>query len=138
MDRLAILFLDTSNAILVLMLVSLGLAIIFGLMNVINMAHGEFLMLGAYAVMTLEGVGLPFVLALGAAPLIVAAIGLLAAAIVIRRTYNRLVDTTLASWGLSLVLRQGMVLAFGPGSHAVAAPELGAVSIGGSLYPVYR
>ena len=50
MDRIAILLLDTSNAVLVLMLVSLGLAIIFGLMNVINMAHGEFLMLGAYAV----------------------------------------------------------------------------------------
>ena len=138
MDRLAILLLDTSNAVLVLMLVSLGLAIIFGLMNVINMAHGEFLMLGAYGVMALGEAGLPFALALLVAPLLVAAIGLLAEEIVIRRTYTRLIDSILATWGLALVLRQGMVLVFGPGSHAVAAPDLGVVSIGGSPYPVYR
>ncbi len=49
MDRILIFLLDSSNAMLVLMLVSIGLAVIFGLMNVINMAHGEFLMLGCYA-----------------------------------------------------------------------------------------
>ena len=63
MEHLAIALLDSSNAMLVLMLVSLGLAIVFGLMNVINMAHGEFLMLGAYALMSLTGHGLPFWLA---------------------------------------------------------------------------
>ncbi|MBN9011154.1 MAG: branched-chain amino acid ABC transporter permease, partial [Rhizobiales bacterium] len=60
MERLAIILLDGSNAILVLMLVSLGLAIIFGLMNVLNMAHGGFLMLGCYSVMELKSRGLPF------------------------------------------------------------------------------
>ncbi len=55
MQQFATVVLDSSNAILVLMLVSLGLAIIFGLMNVINMAHGEFLMLGCYAIMELVG-----------------------------------------------------------------------------------
>jgi branched-chain amino acid transport system permease protein/urea transport system permease protein len=138
MDRILILLLDASNAMLVLMLVSLGLAIIFGLMNVINMAHGEFLMLGAYAAMSLSGLGLPFLAALALAPLLVAAVGLLAEELVIRRTYRRLIDTILATWGLSLVLRQGLVLAFGPGSYAVAAPDLGTISIAGSPYPVYR
>jgi urea transport system permease protein len=133
-----ILILDTSNAVLVLMLVSLGLAIIFGLMNVINMAHGEFLMLGAYALLTLDRAGLPFWLALAASPLLVAAIGLVAEELLVRRTYQRLLDTILATWGLSLVLRQALVLSYGPGSHAVALPDLGSVIVAGQPYPVYR
>lgn len=68
MQQIGTIILDSSNAILVLMLVSLGLAIIFGLMNVINMAHGEFLMLGCYAVMELSRLGLPFFAALAIAP----------------------------------------------------------------------
>jgi branched-chain amino acid transport system permease protein/urea transport system permease protein len=138
MERAAVALLDTSNAVLVLMLVSLGLAIIFGLMNVINMAHGEFLMLGAYSLMSLTASGMPFWPALALAPLIVAAIGLVAEELLIRRTYARLLDTILATWGLSLVLRQGLVIGFGPGSYAVAAPDLGSVTIAGSPYPVYR
>jgi branched-chain amino acid transport system permease protein/urea transport system permease protein len=68
----------------------------------------------------------------------VAALGLVVEELLIRRTYERLLDTILATWGLSLVLRQGLVLAFGPGSHAVAMPDLGAVTLAGSPYPVYR
>jgi urea transport system permease protein len=138
MDRLLIFLLDSSNAMLVLMLVSLGLAVIFGLMNVINMAHGEFLIMGAYGVLTLQNAGLPFWACLLAAPLIVAAIGLVAEELLIRRTYERLLDTILATWGLSLFLRQGLVLIYGPGSHAVATPELGSIGIAGEAYPIYR
>jgi len=138
MERLAIALLDSSNAMLVLMLVSLGLAIVFGLMNVINMAHGEFLMLGAYALLSLTGWGLPFWLAFALAPVIVAGIGLIAEELVIRRTYARLLDTILATWGLSLVLRQGLVLAYGPGSFAVTVPDAGTITLAGSPYPVYR
>jgi urea transport system permease protein len=138
MDRFLIFLLDASNAMLVLMLVSLGLAVIFGLMNVINMAHGEFLIMGAYGVLSLQGAGLPFWLCLIAAPLIVAFIGLIAEELLIRRTYERLLDTILATWGLSLFLRQGLVLLYGPGSHAVTAPDLGSVSVAGEAYPVYR
>lgn len=138
MDRILIFLLDSSNAILVLMLVSLGLAVIFGLMNVINMAHGEFLVLGAYGVLTLQSLGFPFWLCLLAAPVTVAAIGLLAEELLIRRTYERLLDTILATWGLSLFLRQGLVLLYGPGSHAVNAPALGNVLLFGEIYPVYR
>jgi urea transport system permease protein len=122
----------------VLMLVSLGLAIVFGLMNVINMAHGEFLMLGAYVVLTLVEAGAPFFLALAAAPFAVAAVGLVAEELVVRRTYARLLDTILATWGLAMVLRQSIVLAYGPGAHAVPAPDLGGVELFGSPYPVYR
>jgi branched-chain amino acid transport system permease protein/urea transport system permease protein len=138
MDKIAIALLDSSNAILVLMLVSLGLAVIFGLMNVINMAHGEFLILGAYSLMTLRNAGLPFWLAFLMAPLVVALIGLIVEELLIKRTYHRLIDTILATWGLSLVLRQGLVLLFGPGAYAVAAPDVGTVTMFGSPYPVYR
>ncbi len=138
MDRILIFLLDSSNAILVLMLVSLGLAVIFGLMNVINMAHGEFLVLGSYSVMTLQTHGVPFWLCIGAAPLIVGAIGLVAEELLIRRTYQRLLDTILATWGLSLFLRQGLVLLYGPGSYAVEAPDMGGLPLFGETYPVYR
>ncbi len=138
MDRVLIFLLDSSNAVLVLMLVSLGLAVIFGLMNVINMAHGEFLVLGAYGVLTIQGTGAPFWLALVIAPIMVALIGLLAEELLIRRTYERLLDTILATWGLSLFLRQALVLVYGPGSHAVTAPQLGAIPLFGETYPIYR
>jgi len=137
-DQIATIILDSSNAILVLMLVSLGLAIIFGLMNVINMAHGEFLMLGCYALLELTRTGLPFFLALALAPLLVALIGLLIEEVVISRTYHRLIDTILATWGLALVLRQGMVLIYGPGSYAVPPPDVGSLMLFGGPYPVYR
>lgn len=138
MEQIATVILDSTNAILVLMLVSLGLAIIFGLMNVINMAHGEFLMLGCYAMMELTRAGLPFFLALALAPFAVAVIGLIAEELVIRRTYHRLIDTILATWGLALVLRQAMVLIYGPGSYAVSPPDVGSVLLFGGPYPVYR
>src|ERR1700712_1201969 len=70
MDRVALALLDGTNAVLVLILVSLGLAVIFGLMNVINMAHGEFLMLGAYAMLSLTRLRLPFLAGLALAPLL--------------------------------------------------------------------
>lgn len=138
MDRIALALLDGTNAVLVLILVSLGLAVIFGLMNVINMAHGEFLILGAYALMSLQGWGVPFWIAFVASPLLVALLGLAVEELLIRRTYHRLIDTILATWGLSLVIRQSLVLVYGPGAHGVVAPDLGAVSLFGSPYPVYR
>jgi urea transport system permease protein len=138
MDRILIFLLDSSNAVLVLMLVSLGLAVIFGIMNVINMAHGEFLVIGSYAVLTMQQLGTPFWVCLLVAPLVVALIGLVAEELLIRRTYERLLDTILATWGLSLFLRQALVLIYGPGSHAVQPPDFGAVAIFGESYPIYR
>jgi urea transport system permease protein len=138
LERLAVVLLDSSNAVLVLMLVSLGLAIIFGLMNVINMAHGEFLMLGAYAAVSLVGAGVPFWIAILAAPLFVAVVGLIAEEILIRRTYARIENTILATWGLSLAIRQAIVLIYGPGSYALTPPNFGTVLLFGGPYPVYR
>jgi branched-chain amino acid transport system permease protein/urea transport system permease protein len=134
----ATMILDGANAVLILMLVALGLAIVFGLMNVINLAHGEFLMLGAYVVLAAGQAGLPFWAGLALAPVVVGLIGVVAEALLIRHTYTRLLDTILATWGLSMVLRQAVVILYGPGAHAVTAPDLGAVLVAGSPYPVYR
>lgn len=136
--HLASLILDGTNAVLILMLVALGLAIVFGLMNVINLAHGDFLMLGAYVVLAMGNAGLPFWVGLVLAPVAVGLVGLLAEQLLIRHTYARLLDTILATWGLSLVLRQTIVLLYGPGSYSVAPPDLGAVTLAGGPYPVYR
>ncbi|MFN8831788.1 MAG: branched-chain amino acid ABC transporter permease [Labrys sp. (in: a-proteobacteria)] len=138
MTTLFITLLDSLNFVLILMLVALGLAVIFGLMNVINMAHGEFVMLGAYVVLVLHQAGLPVLIGIAAAPVIVGLFGLVVELLLIRRVYTRLLDTILATWGLSLLIRQGVTLAFGPGSHAVPKPIDGSVLLGGADYPVYR
>ncbi|MCP5368867.1 MAG: urea ABC transporter permease subunit UrtB [Hyphomicrobiales bacterium] len=130
--------LDASNYVLILMLVALGLAIVFGLMNVINMAHGEFMMLGAYTVLTVERAGGTYWLGLVAAPLVVGAVGLLVEEVVIRRIYHRFLDTILATWGLSLLFKQAIVLLFGPGSFSVTTPMDLSVDILGTPYPAFR
>ena len=81
---MVVLALDASHYVLVLVLVALGLTIVFGLMNVINMAHGELMMLGAYAVLLLHRLDLPWWLGFALAPVLVAAVGLLIEELVIR------------------------------------------------------
>lgn len=138
MDAALTLALDAANYILILILIGLGLAVIFGLMNVINMAHGEFVMLGAYTLLTVKMAGGGFWLGIIAAPLVVGVVGLVIEEIVLRRIYGRVIDAILATWGLSIGLQQAVVLIFGPGSHSVSAPIDATVSILGAPYPVFR
>jgi|TARA_R110002072_G_scaffold176934_6_gene332795 branched-chain amino acid transport system permease protein/urea transport system permease protein len=131
-------FLDGANYVLFLMLVTLGLAVIFGLMKVINMAHGEFVMLGAYSLLVANQSGLSPWLGLLLAPLVVGLVGLLVEELLIRRVYSRLLDTILATWGLSILLKQAVILGFGPGSHSVVKPLDFNLRLLGVDYPVYR
>jgi urea transport system permease protein len=117
----------------ILLLIALGLALSFGLMNVINMAHGEMLMVGGYlsylACKLVHGpmsLLLSFIFAFFGAALI----GALLEITVIRWLYGRPLDTLLATWGVSLILQQGARSLFGPiGVEVVAPPWLaGAVS----------
>ena len=86
---------------------ALGLTIIYGTIGVINMAHGEFIMLGAYASYALQSsFGLSFLLCVPASFIIVALIGLVIERGLIRYLYKRPLDTLLATWGVSLVLTQ--------------------------------
>ncbi len=113
-----------------LILIALGLAIVFGMMRVINLAHGEFLMLGAYAAITATRYGINiFVSILVVAPLVVGLIGLVVERLIIRRLYGRIIDTMLATWGLSLLLIGAVTTLFGNTTAGISAP-IGAVAIG--------
>lgn len=118
-------------------LISLGLAVIFGLMRVINLAQGEFIMLGAYVCALSSNRGVPLWLAFLLAALAVGLFGILVERLIIRWLYGRIVDTLLATWGLSLFLVGGITTLFGPQAESVGA-ALGSVSIGGATISLYN
>ena len=116
----------------VLLLAAIGLAITFGTMGVINMAHGEMVMLGAYTTFVVQQVlrsvapGLnefSVIIALPLAFLVSGAIGVLIERSIIRFLYGRSLDTLLATWGLSLVLQQAVRSIFGPTNRVVSSPS---------------
>lgn len=120
-----------------LALVSLGLAIIFGMMRVINLAHGEFIMLGGFVAVfaTRAGVNI-WISMLVVAPLVVGLLGLLIERLVIRHLYGRMIDTMLATWGLSLLLVGCASTFFGNRVVGIAAPT-GGLRIGGYTVSSY-
>ncbi|MFT4100965.1 MAG: branched-chain amino acid ABC transporter permease [Burkholderiaceae bacterium] len=130
MDAIVILVLQLAVTIATLVLVSAGLAIVFGMMRVINFAHGEFLMLGGYAAILSHQAGLNLWLAIFVvAPLAVGLIGVIIERFVIRRLYGRMIDTMLATWGISLALVGLATVLFGNSVAGISTP-LGALSIG--------
>lgn len=138
MDQALLLALDATNFVLAIVLVAMGLMIIFGLMRVINMAHGELFLLGAYCVVAVERAGGSFWLALLLAPPAVGLVGLVMEQLVVRHVYHRFLDSILATWGLSIAIKQAVVLGFGPASQQVGLPLAGRLSLFGSDYPIYR
>lgn len=138
-DLAATLLLNALSAALALSLAALGLAIIFGLMGVINLAHGAFLTVGAYVVWAVpEMLGVSFWIGLILAPLVVGVLGALVERLVIRHLYDRLLDTILATWGISLAVIELIKLVFGSTSKSVSNPISGSVDLGVTVYPSYR
>jgi branched-subunit amino acid ABC-type transport system permease component len=130
LDLAALLAIQVLYAIASLALISVGLAIIFGMMKVINLAHGEFLMLGGYAAIEANQHGVNIWIAmLVVAPLVVGAIGMIVERTIICWLYGRLVDTMLATWGLSLFLIGLTTAVFGNTTVGLSAP-LGSFEIG--------
>ncbi|MGZ5897306.1 MAG: urea ABC transporter permease subunit UrtB [Xanthobacteraceae bacterium] len=126
----------------VLLLAAIGLAITFGVMGVINMAHGEMVMLGAYTTFAVQEVirtynpalfDMSLVIAVPLAFLVSGLIGVLIERCVIRFLYGRPLETLLATWGLSLILQQAVRTMFGPSNREVGAPSWmsGAFEVGG-------
>jgi branched-chain amino acid transport system permease protein len=120
-----------------LILASLGLALVFGLMRVINFAHGAFIMAGAFTTVTVVRAGLSFWVAIPAAAVVGAILGLLVEVTLIRPLYGRrTLDTLLATFGLSLVMYQLAVNIFGTAPPGISAP-LGKITVGRYGIPHY-
>ena len=124
-------------SIALLVLISLGLAVIFGMMKVINLAHGEFMMLGAYGCVFAGNAGAPLWAATVLSAVLVGAFGVLVERLIIRFLYGRIIDTLLATWGLSLFLVGGVTTVFGPQGRSLST-SFGNVSFGGVNLSVYN
>jgi len=135
-DTVINLLVSAGLEISVLVIVSIGLAVIFGMMGIINLAHGEFLMLGAYVTLSATRAGLNLWLAMLFAALVVGLFGVVIERLLIHRLYGRLADSMLATWGLSLILAQGVSYVFGPSTQGIATP-LGNVRIGAYSISAY-
>ncbi len=136
MDYTAVVILEILYMIAFLALASAGLAVVFGMMRVINLAHGEFVMLGGYTTLACVQAGVNvYVAMLVIAPIVVGIIGLVIERLVIRHLYGRMIDTMLATWGLSLLLVGLVTLVFGSSAVGVPTPipgyTLGAYQMSG-------
>lgn len=119
-----------------LFLAAVGLIIILGMMNIINLAHGELMMIGAYIATITHHAGLPFPLAVVASFFGVAIFGAVLELIIVRRFYGRELGALVVTWGISLILGQGTFLVFGPFMPAIKIPG-GSSSYGSFSYSHY-
>jgi urea transport system permease protein len=133
----------------VLLLAASGLAITFGVMGVINMAHGEMVMIGAYTTFVVQQAiagSLPalnevdLLIAVPAAFLVAGGLGVLIERCLIRFLYGRPLETLLATWGLSLILQQAVRSIFGPTNQDVTSPDWisGSLQLGGLVLTINR
>lgn len=128
----------------VLLLVAVGLSLTFGQMGVINMAHGEFIMVGAYTAFVVQGIlgaaGLSLMVSIPAAFLIGGILGVVLEQVLIRHMYHRPLDTLLATFGVGLILQQVARDIFGAPAVDVRAPEWlrGSVDVAGVVIPQSR
>jgi branched-chain amino acid transport system permease protein len=122
-------------------LMALGLTIIFGLLDVINMAHGEFYAIGAYAAVALLGLGVSFWWALVLTPLLMAVIGYATERALIQRVFHskdRHTLTLLLTFGIAIILEDLLKLVFGANPLRVETPISGATEMFGLFFPNYR
>ncbi len=129
----------------VLVLAGIGLAITFGVMGVINMAHGELIMIGAYTTYVLQllmpnNIGLALILSIPAAFIVSGLVGVAIERTVIRHLYGRPLETLLATFGISLILQQAVRSIFSPLNRSVSTPEFmsGALELNPMLSLTYN
>ena len=141
MALLGFLPVDSFNVISLIatfVLVGIGLHLTFGLLNIVNLVHGEFVLIGAYATFELQDkLGGP-VQAMIAAPFVAGAIGIVAERTVLRLLYERPLDTLLATFGLSLVIRQAIQLIYSANPRQVVDPIGGSFVVAGFNVPWWR
>lgn len=105
-----------------IVLATVGLAVIFGMMGIINLAHGEFILVGAYATTFTFAAGLPLPLAMLAGVVLTAVYGLVLERLIIRHLYGRLLDSMVVTWGISLVMIQLTRIVFGNTAPGIGIP----------------
>ncbi|PDQ22694.1 branched-chain amino acid ABC transporter permease [Mesorhizobium sanjuanii] len=120
-----------------LILSAAGLAIIFGMMGVINMAHGELIMCGAYVTTALVHSGMPLLPAQACGALTAGVVGMILEFTVVRSLYARPLDSLLATWAVSLIVTQGMLVMVGSSFAGVGTPE-GSFQVGVYTFSTYR
>ena len=125
----------------ILVIGAIGLAVIFGVAGVINMAHGQFIMVGAYTAAVVGQLGGNTFLAIPVAFVVVSLLGLVVERGIIQWIYDRPLETLLATWGVGIILEVLMKVIFGPELYYVGAPRIldgGVRFIGRLPYPYYR
>lgn len=130
MDLTGLLAFNVLTGVATLVLITIGLGVIYGMMRIINLAHGEFMMLGAYTAVTASTAGVNiWVSMLILPPIVVGLVGLVLERTIIRFLYGRMMDTMLATWGISLGLIGLITSIFGNVVKSVQMP-VGSFSIG--------
>ena len=132
------LLLDILTTVAILYAVASGLLLIFGVMKIINFAHGAFLTLGAYASLVASNLGLSPWAGVPLAILVGGLAGMVVELLIMRPLYARPLDAILATWGLGMVIGQLITLAFGREVQFVASPVQGTVNVWGTDYSAYR
>lgn len=128
---------QVGDAFAFLVLAACGLAVIFGMMGVINLAHGEFILCGAYVCATSARMGLPLPLAIFLGALVAGLVGIVVERLVIRHLYGRPLDTIVATWGISMIATQGVLILLGSTMPGAGTP-FGSFTVGPYSYSVYR
>lgn len=140
MDTLAVIFsfvYQYADNVGFLLLSAAGLIIIFGMMGVINMAHGELMMIGAYITAFAYHAGVPAPVAIILAGVGSGLAGVVLERLVIRFFYRQLLSSLVVTWGISLVLTEGFLLIFGPSILNVPTPY-GSFAVGDLTFGIYR
>ncbi|TVP45309.1 MAG: branched-chain amino acid ABC transporter permease [Halomonas sp.] len=130
-------FYQFGDAFAFLVLSAMGLAVIFGMMGIINLAHGEFIMCGAYVTVATARMGLPLPVAMLCGSLAAGVLGIVLERTIIHRLYHRPLDSIVATWGISLILTQGTLIVLGSSMAGISTP-LGSFSVGDYTYSTYR
>jgi branched-subunit amino acid ABC-type transport system permease component len=122
----------------VFLIVSLGLSIIYGVLGIMNLAHGELMTIGAYATVLAVNAGLPLPLGILLATALTAVLGLVLDRAIMRRLYSRPTDAIVVTFGVSLVVIQALLLIFGSAQSSRIPSPGGVWNIAGQSIPVYR
>jgi len=141
MSIAAVIPIDSFNVVVliaVFVLISLGLHFTFGLLNIVNLAHGEILLIGAYTAFQVQEWTGSVLLGMVFAPIVAAAVGLVIDRGVLRFLYERPLDTLLATFGISVVIRQGIQLRYSANPRTVQDPIGGSFELAGLNFPWWR